>query len=177
MQTKILVLRKNRLLIGLFLLVAAALLVFLLSRISEPSSSNNNPNRSSSGNVNSGSAYDYSSQDVVSHGTSDRTVEDFYQSDATYRAGVYTCGISLNDTVLSLEVVLDKDHINSIRLINLEESVATMYPLVEPALNALAEQLTGGVMPEDVELSEDTKYTQLLLMEVINQTLAKAAIE
>ena len=34
-----------------------------------------------------------------------------------------------------------------------------------------------GYMPEDVELSEDTKYTQLLLMEVINQTLAKAAIE
>jgi len=177
LQTKILVLRKNRLLIGLFLLVAAALLVFLLSRISEPSSPNNNPGRSNSNNANNSSSYNNSSQDVVSRSTSDRMVEDYYQSDATYRAGIYTCGISLNDTVLSLEVVLDKDHINSIRLINLEESVATMYPLVEPALNALAEQLTGGVMPEDVVLSEDTKYTQLLLMEVINQTLAKAAIE
>lgn len=63
------------------------------------------------------------------------------------------------------------------RLINLEDSVATMYPLMEPALNALAEQLTGGVAPEDIVLSDETKYTQLLLMEVINQTLAKAALE
>lgn len=73
--------------------------------------------------------------------------------------------------------MLDKDHINSIRLINLEDSVATMYPLMEPALDALAEQLTGGVALEDIKLSEESKYTQLLLMEVINQTLAKAAVE
>ncbi|MDE7211719.1 MAG: hypothetical protein K2O03_09790 [Lachnospiraceae bacterium] len=105
------------------------------------------------------------------------SVDEYYSTEATYRAGVYTCGISLNDTVLSLEIVLDKDHINSLRLVNLEESVATMYPLMEPALNALAEQLMGGIAPENVVLSEETKYTQLLLMEVINQTLEKAALE
>ena len=48
---------------------------------------------------------------------------------------------------------------------------------MEPALDALAEQLTGGVALEDIKLSEESKYTQLLLMEVINQTLAKAAVE
>ena len=152
MQTKILVLRKNRLLIGLALLVVAALLVFLFSR------RNATPSSSHSGN---GRA----------------SVDEYYSTEATYRAGVYTCGISLNDTVLSLEIVLDKDHINSLRLVNLEESVATMYPLMEPALNALAEQLMGGIAPENVVLSEETKYTQLLLMEVINQTLEKAALE
>ncbi len=152
MQTKILVLRKNRLLIGLALLVVAALLVFLFSR------RNDTPSSSHSGN---GRA----------------SVDEYYSTEATYRAGVYTCGISLNDTVLSLEIVLDKDHINSLRLVNLEESVATMYPLMEPALNALAEQLMGGIAPKDVVLSEETKYTQLLLMEVINQTLEKAALE
>lgn len=152
MQTKILVLRKNRLFVGLVLLAIAVLLVFLLTRPNgKPSSSHSGDGRAS--------------------------VDDYYRTQATYRAGVYTCGISLNDTILSLEIVLDKDHINSMRLINLEESVATMYPLMEPALNALAEQLTGGVAPDDVVLSEDTKYTQLLLMEVINQTLAKAAVE
>ena len=168
MQTKILVLRKNRLLLGLFLLAAAALLVFLLSRI------NAKPATPSHGNGSSNS----SKSNTPTNGSGDRaSVEDFYKTEATYRAGVYTCGISLNDTVLSLEIVLDKDHINSIRLINLEDSVATMYPLMEPALDALSEQLTGGVAPKDVKLSEETKYTQLLLMEVINQTLAKAAVE
>ncbi|MDE6875567.1 MAG: hypothetical protein K2P87_14075 [Lachnospiraceae bacterium] len=152
MQTKILVLRKNRLLIGLALFAAAALLVFfLLKRNGAPASGISGNGRAS--------------------------VDEYYRTEATYRAGVYTCGISLNDTVLSLEIVLDKDHINSMRLINLEDSVATMYPLMEPALNALAEQLTGGVAPEDIVLSDETKYTQLLLMEVINQTLAKAALE
>lgn len=152
MQTKILVLRKNRLVIGLCLLAAAALLVFLLAH------------------RNGGSA-------SPGTGGGRASIDEYYRSEATYRAGVYTCGISLNDTVLSLEIVLDKDHINSIRLINLEDSVATMYPLMEPALDALAEQLTGGIAPEDVVLSDEAKYTQLLLMEVINQTLAKAAIE
>lgn len=152
MQTKILVLRKNRLFVGLVLLAIAVLLVFLLTRLNgKPSASHSGDGRAS--------------------------VDEYYRTEATYRAGVYTCGISLNDTILSLEIVLDKDHINSMRLINLEESVATMYPLMEPALNALSEQLTGGVAPADVVLSEDTKYTQLLLMEVINQTLAKAAVE
>lgn len=152
MQTKILVLRKNRLIIGLCLLAAAALLVFLLLH-------------KSSGSASSGA------------GNGTASVDEFYRSEASYRAGVYTCGISLNDTVLSLEIVLDRDHINSIRLVNLEESVATMYPLMEPALSALAEQLTGGVAPEDVVLNDETKYTQLLLMEVISQTLAKAEIQ
>lgn len=169
MQTKILVLRKNRLLLGLFLLVAAALLVFMLSRINaKPDSPSPKSNSSSNSSNNS----------IPTNASGDRaSVEDFYKTEATYRAGVYTCGISLNDTVLSLEIVLDKDHINSIRLINLEDSVATMYPLMEPALDALAEQLTGGVALEDIKLSEESKYTQLLLMEVINQTLAKAAVE
>ena len=35
----------------------------------------------------------------------------------------------------------------------------------------------SGVALEDIKLSEESKYTQLLLMEVINQTLAKAAVE
>ncbi len=137
MQTKILVLRKNRLLLGLFLLVAAALLVFMLSRINAKPDSPSPKSNSGSNSSNSS---------IPTNASGDRaSVEDFYKTEATYRAGVYTCGISLNDTVLSLEIVLDKDHINSIRLINLEDSVATMYPLMEPALDALAEQLTGGV--------------------------------
>ena len=40
-----------------------------------------------------------------------------------------------------------------------------------------AEALVGGVEPADVRLDDNKKYTQSLLMEVINATLKKAAIE
>lgn len=151
MQTKILVLRKNRLLIGLLALCTAilALLFFTLRGSDSP----NNPKTPAS------------PQNVS------------YQPEATYRAGVYTSAVALGDSVLNLELVLDTSHINSVRLVNLEESVATMYPLIQPSLDALATQLVGGIEPELVRLDDDKKYTQSLLMEVITATLKKAAIQ
>lgn len=147
LQTKILVLRKNRLLIGaLFVLLLILLLVLLLHDKRQE-------------------ADNYSA-----------LLQETYQAEATYHAGVYTSAISLNDSVLVLELVLDTNHINSVRLVNLEESVTTMYPLMEPALLSLSEQLVSGVSLEKVVLSDDKKYTQLLLMEVIKKTLEKAAV-
>lgn len=98
------------------------------------------------------------------------------QDEACYQAGVYTSVISLNDTLLNLEVVVDKNHINSIRIINLDESITTMYPLVKPALDSIAAQLISGTAPSDVTLSEESKYTQTLLLNAINNTLEKAAL-
>ena len=95
-----------------------------------------------------------------------------------YRAGVYTSAVALGDSEIELEIVLDSDHINSIRFVNMEESgAATMYPLMEPALQELTEQLTDDIAPEDVVWNENFKYTQMLLMEVINAILEKAAVE
>lgn len=149
LQTKILVLRKNRLLIGIGILLLAALLVFLLTREKLPESDR----------------------------FTSSLPDELYQTEATYKAGVYTSAIALNDSMLHLEIVLDSNHINSVRLVNLEESITTMYPLMEPALASLAEQLVNGVELEKISYSEDKKFTQMLLMEVIEKTLEKAAIE
>lgn len=97
--------------------------------------------------------------------------------DGLYRAGVYCYGISLNDTVVDLEIVLDLDHIWSVRLINVEDSITAMYPLLEPAVGALEEQLVNGVAPEDIVFSEDMKYTQLMVMEAVNAVLEEASIK
>lgn len=96
---------------------------------------------------------------------------------ALYHAGVYTSGLTLNDTHLSLEIVCDANHINSVRLVNLEESVTTMYPLLSPALEELELQLVRGVATEDLTLTESSKYTQTFLIEIIEQTLQKALSE
>ncbi len=95
---------------------------------------------------------------------------------ATYRAGVYNSVIELNDSFLNLEVVVDTDHINSVRLVNLDEATSAMYPLMEPAAADLSAQLAAGVSLEEITLSENSKYTQTLLLEGIQHTLKKAAI-
>ncbi len=95
---------------------------------------------------------------------------------ATYRAGVYNSVIELNDSFLNLEVVVDTDHINSVRLVNLDEATAAMYPLMEPAAADLNAQLSAGTPLEEVTLSESSKYTQTLLLEGIKSTLEKASI-
>lgn len=95
---------------------------------------------------------------------------------ATYRAGVYNSVIALNDSYLNLEVVVDTDHINSVRLVNLDEATSAMYPLMEPAIAEISNQLCTGIAPEEVVLSESSKYTQTLLLEGIKSTLEKAVV-
>lgn len=96
---------------------------------------------------------------------------------ASYVPGVYNSQLSLNDTMLNIEVVVDENHINSVRLVNIDESVATMYPLMEPAMESISEQLCKGVSIEDIVLSDSSKYTQTMLLQAVEETLEKAAVK
>ena len=95
---------------------------------------------------------------------------------AKYTPGKYTSVVSLNDTSLNLEVVVDENHINSVEIVNIDDSVTTMFPLIEPSINEIAEQLCNDVDIASIEISEDSKYTQTLLLDAIEQTLAKALV-
>ena len=102
--------------------------------------------------------------------------EDLPPTLATYHAGVYNSVIELGDSFLNLEVVVDTDHINSVRLVNLDEATSAMYPLMEPAVADISAQLASGASLDEVTLSESSKYTQTLLLEEIRTTLEKAAM-
>lgn len=93
-----------------------------------------------------------------------------------YVPGKYTSSFELNDTALNLEVVVDKDHINSVKIMNIDESITTMFPLVEPSLESIALQLYSDVPLEQLKLSEDSKFTQQLLIESVKVALEKATI-
>jgi len=93
-----------------------------------------------------------------------------------YYPGVYTTTMEMNDTTIHLELVCDENHINSVRLINLDEAVETMYPLLTPALEDLELQLSLDVPLEDLKFTEGSTYTQTLLVKAIEQTLAKAEV-
>lgn len=95
-------------------------------------------------------------------------------ADAIYHAGVYTSPITLNDNTFDVEVKVDENHINSISLVNLSETTTAMYPLVEPALDALSDQIYTSQSTENITYSEENKYTSMLLLEAIDSALDKA---
>ena len=92
-----------------------------------------------------------------------------------YQAGVYTSSILFNDNILDVEVTVDDNKINSIALVNLDESVATMYPLVEPALKDLADQIYKNQSLDNITYSSENQYTSMVLMNAIEDALEKAA--
>lgn len=94
-----------------------------------------------------------------------------------YTPGKYTSQMTLNNATLNLEVVVDEDHVKSVKFINLDEAVTTMYPLVEPSLKAIEEQLCNDVDIKEITIPSDSKWTSLMIVETIEKTLKKAVPE
>lgn len=91
-----------------------------------------------------------------------------------YRPGIYTASLTLNDNAIDVEVAVDADHINNIRINNLGETVTTMYPLVEPALDDLAAQICSTQSLDSITCSEENRYTSQVLYYAIESALSKA---
>ena len=97
------------------------------------------------------------------------------QTENHYNPGVYTSSLSLNNTNLEVEVTVDESHINAIRFSNLDESVTTMFPLIQPAMEDIADQICKSQSLENIELSESTPYTSQVIINAVSDALTKAA--
>ena len=91
-----------------------------------------------------------------------------------YVPGVYTSSIMLNGSAVDIAVTVEKDAIASIQMVNVSETIETMYPLMEPALNDLAGQICEKQSLENITYAEDNKYTSQVLLEAITSALRKA---
>ena len=91
-----------------------------------------------------------------------------------YMPGVYTSTVTLNNTALEVEVTVDESHINSIRFSNLDETVTTMFPLIQPAIEDIAEQVYKNQSLENIQYSEDNPYTSQIIITAIEDALKKA---
>ena len=60
---------------------------------------------------------------------------------AVYNPGVYTASIQLGGQTLDVQVAVDEDHINGVSLVNLDETVATMYPLLQSSMDSISQQI------------------------------------
>lgn len=92
----------------------------------------------------------------------------------SYNPGIYSTQIELNNSAIDVEVCVDKNHIKSVSLTNLSDTVTTMYPLLEPSIEYIENQLQNGVSLDNIELDDASKYTQTILLDAINTSLEKA---
>ena len=76
-----------------------------------------------------------------------------------------------------MEVSVDESRINSIRFSNLDETVATMFPLIQPAIEDIAEQVYETQSLDNITLPEDTPYTSQMILDAIKEAVNKAAVE
>lgn len=105
---------------------------------------------------------------------SDRKQETAAEIPSRYTAGVYTASMTLGGNPVEIAVTVDEDYISSIHFRQLDETVSAMYPLMEPALDALSEQILESQSLENLSYSEESQYTSLMLMSAIRNALEKA---
>ena len=93
-----------------------------------------------------------------------------------YVAGVYTSSVLLDNSTIDVQVIVDENRIQSISLVNLDETVTTMYPLMQPALESIGEQVVEKQSTEGITYSAENQYTSVVLLNAIENALAKAEI-
>ncbi len=91
-----------------------------------------------------------------------------------YVPGVYSSTITLGENTLNVSVAVDKDTISGVTIENLNETVTTMYPLLEPALNEINNQISVVDNVDEISYSKENQYTYIILNQAIKNALEKA---
>ena len=93
-----------------------------------------------------------------------------------YVAGVYTSSVMFNSHSVDVQVIVDENRINSISLVNLDDTLTKMYPLMQPALESISEQVINSQSTEEITYNSDNQYTSIVLLNAIENALAKAEV-
>lgn len=133
---------------------------------SEPAAGASGANQSGEGTAEDGKGNSYADSDLTQ----------------TFRPGVYTADFTLADNTFTLELLVDADRVKAVNLrtvnpasgVTGEEYIATMYPLMEPALDVIESNLVEGTSLSDITFSVENQYTGTLLVSAIGQLLNKA---
>ncbi len=100
--------------------------------------------------------------------------QDVGETASLYIPGIYTTELVLGSQSIDVEVIVDKSSITSIRMVNLNDAVTTMYPLLQPTFDSICEQVYAQQSLENITYTADSKYTSLVLLEAIQNSLDKA---
>ena len=94
-----------------------------------------------------------------------------------YTPGVYTTNLALNDNNVEIRVEVDENRINSISMGNLDEAVATMYPLLQPTFVQIVQHIYEKQSLDDFSYEEESKHTSKVLLKAIQEALDQAVQE
>lgn len=120
-----------------------------------------------------GSSSDAAKSTGVNISTSTDTVKK-NTSCPTYSPGVYTSSILLNGTPIDIQVTIDSDNINNIEMVNLSESVQTMYPMLNSSFDEIKTAVINNGSTDNITYNAGSKYTATMLLSAIDSALAKA---
>ncbi|MBP3926120.1 MAG: hypothetical protein J6D13_02910 [Clostridium sp.] len=99
----------------------------------------------------------------------------YYASqESTYLPGVYTSSLVLGSQGVNVEVTVDSNRIKAVTYTPLSDSVKTMYPLIEPAVSSLAEQIVNTQSLENLTYPEGSLYTSQAIKQAVGRALDKA---
>lgn len=187
-NTKIVVLRSKEIVYALVLLVVSVLIIMVAVSLFMPSKDTaspvpaqnaeetpeqtlpQTPSQTAPNTAPSTTAPDGANQ------TSSTVTDTNTTAQNTYVPGIYSSTLLLGTAHVELQVAVDKNHINSITLTNLDESVTTLYPLMSPTLSELSAVILSEQSIENVSYGEENRYTSMLLMQAISAALDKAAV-
>lgn len=94
-----------------------------------------------------------------------------------YMSGVYTSSVVLNNQAFDVKVVVDDNQISDISLDNMDETAAAMYPLMQPALDNISQQIYEKQSLDDITYDEANQYTSIVLLDAIEEALSKAQVQ
>lgn len=92
-----------------------------------------------------------------------------------YVPGIYTTTLNLNHQSVEVEVIVGESNIASVRLLNFNDDLNTMYPLLQPSIDSIQTQLQSGQSIDSIQYDPESKYTTLALLNSIDTCLQKAS--
>lgn len=175
-NTKIVVLRSKELVYSIVLLIVSILIILVAVSIFMPSGGGSKPNPSQSPQNTQPTQDLHTPSESIQQGMLSETpqTQEMYDSSQLYVPGIYTGVLQLGSSAVELQLTVDKNHINSINFTNIDDAVATMYPLMQPTLSELSSAIIENQSLDNVTYAEESRYTSMLLLNAISDLLEKA---
>lgn len=102
-----------------------------------------------------------------------RNTHDTTPPSGRYTAGVYSSSVILNGNPVDIRVTVDEDNINNIEMVNISDSVTTMYPLIRNSFEEIKSSVIANGGVEGVTYSSENKYTSVMILKAIENALDK----
>lgn len=93
-----------------------------------------------------------------------------------YTPGIYSASLTIGNQNINVEVAVDAQKIQSVSFVSLDETVTTMYPLMQPVLEDLESQIVSSQSLDSLSYSMETRYTSQALIQAIETALSKAVL-